>query len=395
MARMLAAAVLLLGLFSNALADTVEPNHRVSNSLNIREAPTSESTVLRPLAPGYSLPYLRSVPYYHEVDLGGGRKGYASKSHSRIIRSAPPTVSTQGELKLHFMDVGQGDSTLISCPDGKHILVDAGSAAHYPGDEVRGYLLDVFKDQDLIIDDLIVTHPDQDHYNKLPELLQGFTVSQIWWTGSKEQYLIKSARDWLFDEKQIELIHLKEGDHSPQTTPASRLECGEADVYVLSAGLNKGRSDWRKNTISIVVMIRYGDFEAVLTGDATTVTEKAILERYDTDWLDVDLLKIGHHGSRTTSTSSTWADTLSPEISVVSAGATNSHGHPSQEVIERLESHAVSSVAHSITSASGKRGSYQWHSDDQYVEAIYNTTTSGTVVVSSDGVGWQVSKTAP
>ncbi len=389
MIRTLAIIVILFGLNGVSFADSVEPNHRVSNSLNVRDNPSSESTIIGSLRPGQSLPYIQSVPYYHEVDLGGGRSGFVSKGFSRIIRISTPSASS-GTLKLHFIDVGQGDSTLVECPDGSHILIDAGSTGDYPGEEVRDYLLGVLIDHDLVINDLIVTHPDRDHYNRLPELLNGFVVNRLHWTGSLEDYLVESSKHWLFDTLETERIHLGDGYHDPHTVASTSLTCGAADVFVLSAGLAKGRTSWLKNTSSIVIMLRFGDFEAVLTGDATTVTEDEILSNYPAEWLDIDLLKVGHHGSRTTSTSDLWANTLSPEVAIVSAGPSNSHGHPSQDVIDRLEPHTVSSANHTITAASGTRGNYQWHPQDNYVEAIYNTTTSGTLVVTSDGSGWQV-----
>jgi len=138
-------------------------------------------------------------------------------------------------------------------------------------------------------------------------------------------------------------------------------------------------------------MIRYGSFEVLLTGDATKKTEEAIIGRYDNNWLDVDVLKIGHHGSLSTSTTIPWADIVKPEIAVVSAGHRSSHGHPRKEVLERLDDHTVDNAApHLMSSATGTRGNYTWHNDSNYSESIYSTDTNGNVVVTSDGNGYSV-----
>ena len=91
-------------------------------------------------------------------------------------------------------------------------------------------------------------------------------------------------------------------------------DCGDADVFILAADIQASRSP--KNARSIVVLISYGDFDVMLMGDATFDTEDAILERYPEDWLDVEVLKIGHHGSSTTSTSLDWAETVQPKLAV-------------------------------------------------------------------------------
>ncbi len=102
-------------------------------------------------------------------------------------------------------------------------------------------------------------------------------------------------------------------------------------------------------------MIRYGNFEAMLTGDATHATENTILDRYTDTFLDIDMLKIGHHGSLATSTSAAWADTLSPEISVVSSGTRSRYGHPRFEVIDRLD--LLPSIGKAVSVEVGYRNS--------------------------------------
>lgn len=127
-------------------------------------------------------------------------------------------------------------------------------------------------------------------------------------------------------------------------TPNTAVDCGAAKVWILAAAVEASHS--AKNAKSIVVMVRYGDFEAVITGDATRDTEAVILGRYDPKWLDIDLLRVGHHGSEATSTSASWAKTLSPTLAIVSAGYDNTYGHPRQEVFDRLAPYTQAAAPH-------------------------------------------------
>ena len=138
-------------------------------------------------------------------------------------------------------------------------------------------------------------------------------------------------------------------------------------------------------------MIRHGNFEVILTGDATKKTEEKILSRYSPSWLNSDALKVGHHGSSTTSTTDGWARFIKPEVAVVSAGIRSQHGHPRKEVIKRLEPFTKNGdESHSISYSSGVRGSYVWEDIEGYVEQIYSTVNSGNVVIRSDGNGYTV-----
>lgn len=145
-----------------------------------------------------------------------------------------------------------------------------------------------------------------------------------------------------------------------------------------------------KNAASIVLMIRFNEFEAIFTGDTTHATENEILELYLPEFLDIDLLKIGHHGSLATSTSVRWANTLSPEIAVVSAGY-NSYGHPREEVVERIEPHSGEAVPHLFRSAIRENRRYIYDYRNDYSEAIYSTRDVGKVKVVSNGQSWNAS----
>jgi beta-lactamase superfamily II metal-dependent hydrolase len=381
--RILLSCLFLL-LASSATADRVVPSDRVVNSVTVRAEPRTGSgaDVLGALRPGESAELLSSTArHWRRVRLDNGTEGFVSKSWTRVVPDVPPTTQN---LEIHFIDVGQGDSTLIICPNGNTILVDVGSVGGGDADAIRDYILEQL-DTERRINDLVITHPDRDHYNLIESTLAGVAVDHVLWVGEIEDHTQANFDDWLRDTTNK--TNLDSTDFDPFNNPSDQLACGDADVFVLSAEETSGRASWRKNTMSIVLMIRYGEFEAVLTGDATTVTENVILDRYTAAWLDVDVLKTGHHGSSTTSTGPNWATTLSPEVAVVSAGNRSQHGHPRQIVVERLEPRTNEVAVHPISYSSGSRPNYQWTDEQNYTEAIYSTATSGNVVITTDGQG--------
>ncbi len=372
--RYLVFIFLLFSSIASYAQELVEPNDRVSSKLRIRDAPHSSAPIVGYLAKSQRLPLLsKDVSYYYEIERPNGLPGYVSKSYSRVVSSL--TLS-RADLKISFIDVGQGDSTLINCPDGKHILIDAGSLSGVGADYIREQILGTLDPDNVQIDSLIITHPDQDHYNRLRDVIGDIPVSDIYWVGSSQDYNI-SFWKWFDEELTSNKIRLQGDDFNTPDNPSAEIDCGDAEIYILAANVEATIST--KNAKSIVVMVRYGDFEAILTGDATHATENVILDRYDDAWLDIDLLKIGHHGSLSTSTSIEWAQTLSPELAVVSAGNKNRHGHPRREVIQRLEPYTIQMPGHEFVSATGKRGDYKWHFIEQYMEAIYSTVTNGMI----------------
>ena len=144
------------------------------------------------------------------------------------------------------------------------------------------------------------------------------------------------------------------------------------------------------NALSVVLRVEYGDFQAILTGDATTATEYKILQWYEDDFLDVEVLKIGHHGSSATSTHSDWATVTSPRTAVASAGRFNQYGHPMDLVIRRLEAFADDDDPHDMAWAYYQNDRRRWRVREDYTKSIYTTSASGTVRVYADGDRWWV-----
>lgn len=375
-----------------AAADEITTSPDVTRGVRVRDQPRgAPAAVVGALRPGDRAEVLEVVPYYYKVRLTNGAVGYVSKRYTDPVGSSLASLAAQ-PLKLHFIDVGQGDSTLIECPNGAAVLIDMGSTSGRSPDEVQDYLIDVLGAHGGDIDTLIISHPDEDHYNLISDVLTDVAVAQAWYVGKPSDYN-EDTRRWLADVPRRHFV-LTPQFHDRAGQPNTDIDCGPAKVWILAAAVEASKS--AKNAKSIVVMVRYGDFEAVITGDATRDTEAVILGRYDPRWLDIDLLRVGHHGSESTSTSATWAKVLSPTLAIVSAGYDNTYGHPRQEVFDRLAPYTEAAAPHGFRSALHRKGAgriYDYTDTLTYSEAIYATAMSGTIVVTSQGSGYAVQTT--
>ena len=212
-------------------------------------------------------------------------------------------------------------------------------------------------------------------------------VDHIYRVGDLEDYR-QSFQEWLSGFASNNVTVLQSGAHNPAGQPNQCMNYGGTLVWILAAAVEANSSC--KNAMGIVLMIRYGDFEAVLTGDATRDTENVIVGRYSSDWLDVDVLKIGHHGSLATSTGVAWAGAFKPMAAVVSAAYINRFGHPRKEVIERLDGHTVETDPHMMRTPTGSQPDYTFENVEDYREAIYSTAVSGNIIVTSRGSGYSI-----
>lgn len=375
-----------LTLFSiDALADFITPNDRVTRHVNVRGAASNGNNIGK-LFPGDFAELTGEHGRYYKIMLPTGISGFVAKSWTTLVQADSLADSATGKLELHFIDVGQGDSTLVRCPNGKNILVDAGSNSGGSPEEVSDYISEVVGDGLIKIDTLVITHADGDHYNLIQDSLLGMPVGQIFHVGYQNHYKLKIFWAWLQSFPSERVTRLGKDYYDKEGSPNSQINCGDAKVYVLAADI-RSNSSW-KNARSIVLLFKYGEFEAVLTGDATKATERAIMARYSDSFLDVDLLKVGHHGSLATSTSQGWTDALSPEIAVISSGKKNGYGHPRYEVIDRLDEYTLNNAEpHTFTSATRPSDGYNYQSAQEYNEQIYGTADSGNVVVITGGKG--------
>ncbi|MYL34306.1 MBL fold metallo-hydrolase [Pontibacillus yanchengensis] len=220
------------------------------------------------------------------------------------------------QLKVHFIDVGQGDSILVEFTNGKTMLVDGGDKS--AGEKVVSYLK---KAGISTIDKVVATHPDADHIGGLIDVMKKLEVKSV--LDSGKSHTTETYEEYLdiIDQKDIP-FDLATRDSNLRMDPLT-------DVKVLH--VDKESSD--NNASSIVLKVTRGNIDFMLMGDAEAEDEIEIAKPYD---VEAEILKVSHHGSDTGSAPS-FIDEVSPEVGVLSYGADNNYGHPTDEVVRRLK----------------------------------------------------------
>ncbi len=244
-------------------------------------------------------------------------------------------------LTVAFLDVGQGDAIFIESQDGKQILIDGGANA-----QVLRQLSRVMPFYDRSIDMVILTHPDADHVGGLPAVLESYSVGYVLEPGVSSGSGVYKEFENLIKEKQIKKILAQQGVTIPlcnspkallsenQTREVRPRGC-DAYLEILFPVGDVDVSEFEPNTASVVLKLTHGENSFLFTGDSPQSIEKYLVESFG-DYLDVDVLKLGHHGSKT-STSDLLLGFTSPEYAIASVGLNNSYGHPHQEVVDLLE----------------------------------------------------------
>ncbi len=252
---------------------------------------------------------------------------------------APPT----GKLEVHFIDVGQGDSIFIKTPE-KNILIDGGGR----GNTVVNYL----RNQGVESLDLVIgTHPHADHIGGLINVMQAIPVKEIIDPGVAHTTV--TFEDYLdvIDEKDIIFTEGRAG---------MKRDLGSgAEMKIIHP---TSPSSSHLNDASIVCRVTFGEVSFMFTGDAEQGAESQILNRgYE---LKSDILKVGHHGSRT-STTPPFLSAVSPSTAIIMCGAGNTYGHPHEETLNTLSDAGVD---------------------------IYRTDKQGSIVITTDGSSYNVNE---
>lgn len=250
--------------------------------------------------------------------------------------AARQVVVTTGAalVRVHFLDVGQGDAALIDCGPTE-VLIDGGDNG--AGAAVAAYLA-AYVDGPL--DYLIATHPDADHIGGLDEVLAAYPVGEVIDSGRTSD--TKTYADyWAAVQAEGCTLSYDEDRILPlsDNTVLSLLETGDA---------------WGdSNACSVVAQLTCGNVQVLFTGDMTAQVEAAALPLFG----DIDVLKVAHHGSAS-STSQAFLDVVRPECAVISYGQGNRYGHPTAQVLQRLLGQGIS---------------------------VYGTGKSGPIVLTTDG----------
>ena len=259
-----------------------------------------------------------------------------------FIWSAVFAGEKEGVLTVAFLDVGQGDSIFIEAPNGNQMLVDGGSNA-----SVLRELSGVMSFKDRSIDVVVATHPDKDHIGGLIDVFKRFEVGAYFDPG-----VTHDTGEYLTLLKVVE----KEGLIATRARRGTKIVLDE-EVYAEILFPDRDVSNVETNLGSVVLRVVYGESEVMLTGDSPKSIEKYLVSR-DGKNLESDILKAGHHGSKT-SGSESFVGFVNPEFVVISAGKDNRYGHPHKEVMEIFKRFGIKTV---------------------------NTADVGTIIFTSDGV---------
>jgi competence protein ComEC len=263
----------------------------------------------------------------------------AAPAPERPAQAAP----TGAELVVRILDVGQGDAMLLTHPDVT-VLIDTG---RFDRSDVVPLLRRFGVDT---IDLLVVTHPHADHIGQFDRVMAAFTVEEVWWSGS-----LATTRTF---ERALAALEASDARYEEprggQTTTV-----GPLLVEILHPGAGDSLRDL--NDASISLRITYGEFRIVTTGDAERAAEARMVARWP-DRLAADVLRLGHHGS-STSTSAAFLDAVAPSVAIYSAGAGNRYGHPHAEVVDLVAGRGI---------------------------MLFGTATGGTITIVTDGTTFDV-----
>ncbi len=224
----------------------------------------------------------------------------------------------ENELAVSFIDVGQGDSALISTPDGHHMLIDAGYAEY--GETVCDYLASFGVDK---LDYAVFTHPHEDHIGGAAEVISRFEV---------DNFIIPDCEHTVYSYYNMLDAIDKSGADVIFAEAGYEFTMGDAEIKILSPIYDEYEG---LNEYSVVLHITYGDTSFLFTGDAEVNNEYDMIENFGKKALSADVLKVGHHGSSTSSCDA-FLNAVSPSVAVVSCGYANDYGHPHDEIVEAL-----------------------------------------------------------
>ncbi len=259
-----------------------------------------------------------------------------------VTNGADLPTTIQKEMKVHFINVGQGDSTLIETPNGKTILVDGGPPS------AGKKLLDYLKQNGITsIDLLVATHPDIDHIGGLIPVMKQFNIKKI--LDSGKIYHTETYFDYLQQIKERNI---------PIEFPKAKSMIAIDSAISLEV-LNTFSGFKSRNQSSIVLSLDYKSIDFLLMADVEVKQEKKLLKQFD---LQSEILKVAHHGSDT-STSLEYLKEVQPEKAILSYSKDNLYGHPKREIIDSLQ---------------------------QVGATIYSTAKAGDIIVTTDGYDYDV-----
>ena len=276
-------------------------------------APTTSSPASAP----ESQPPASSAVVSSTADESSSAISSSAPESSAPVSAAPaaaaPTSGTK--LKIHYIDVGQGDSEFLELPNGKTMLIDAGNPEN--GQQIVGYIKNLGHSK---IDYLVATHPHADHIGGMAAVINSLDIGSFYAPKVTTTTQTYKGLIYALQSKKLGIHVAKAGTNMFKTGNLS------ADII---APVNISGDDL--NQYSAVIMLTYGDNRFLFTGDAGEPSESQI-----TADVKADVLKVGHHGS-STSTSQAFLNKIKPKYAVIEVGAGNSYGHPAAATLSKLQ----------------------------------------------------------
>ncbi len=258
---------------------------------------------------------------------------------------------SSADIDIHYLDVGQGDCTIIVA-DGESMIIDGGSA--YYSDKVYSYIKNTLNIDSIKY--MIATHPHEDHIGGLAAVLKAVPVSTI----------LSPVLEW--DTVEFEnMITYADIRESIMRIPQ------DGEIYNLGNGIVTILMCWPEaedytgvNDMSIVLKIDYGTKSFLFMGDAEAYVEYALVDKED---LHSDIIKVGHHGSTSSSTTE-FVKAVNPSYAIISCGKNNSYGHPRQEILDKYRNIGAK---------------------------VFRTDLQGTIIIHSDGetINYETEKQVP
>ena len=228
-----------------------------------------------------------------------------------------------GVLYAHYIDVGQGDSELITTPSGQTVLIDAGPRSS--SDSLVAYLKEMKIET---ITYFVLTHPHEDHIGGAVEVFNHFSVENT--------IMPDAVTNTAVFNQTLQAIE-NEGCENILAQSGSTYSVGNAAMTIL-APLETDENNQNNN--SVVIKLTYQDTAFLFCGDAETESEQMMLNHFTEDTFQSNVLKVAHHGS-STSTCDTFLSAVHPEYAIISCAKGNSYGHPHMETLNRLLLHGI------------------------------------------------------
>ncbi len=250
------------------------------------------------------------------------------------------TRFNDGKLHLVFCNVGQGDAIFIKTPNGDDILIDGG-----PDESVLSCLSNHMPFWDRTIEVMVLTHLHADHLTGLISVLKRYEVIHYFTENVKNNTLIYRRLQDILAEKKITAKFTFSGDRIDFSDKTKLLTVWPDENWFINQKL-QANQDLKKDDISldvngfsVIQVLSYGNFKALLTGDAGVAIEEKIAKQVG----EIDVLKVPHHGSKT-GISDYFLSEINPSLAVISVAAKNRYGHPSKTILDLLQKHNIKTL---------------------------------------------------